>query len=81
MTETDDAAEFAQRLAAKELYASRMQQLRDNPRYWVSPNGFRFKCTDCGGMFEGDREGRHAGEACLRSKSGGVNWRQPRTAP
>jgi hypothetical protein len=60
MTETDDPADLAQRLAAKEAYAARVQQLRDNPSYRVSPNGFRFECTDCGGTFEDDREGRHA---------------------
>jgi hypothetical protein len=75
MTETVDATEVAQRLAAKEVYAARMQQLRDDPRYRVSPNGFRFECTDCGGMFEDDREGRHAGGACLQPKGGAFDWR------
>lgn len=70
MRETVDATEVAQRLAAKEAYAARMQQLRDDPRYRVSPNGFRFNSTDCGGMFEDDREGRHAGGACLLRRGG-----------
>lgn len=75
MTEASGAVEIAQRLAAKEAYAIRVQQLRDNPRYRVSPNGFRFHCTDCGGMFEDDREGRHADRGCLVPGARGFDWR------
>lgn len=52
-------------LAAKKAHAERMEQLRANPRYRVSPNGFRFECTDCGGEFEDDKEGIHANGGCL----------------
>lgn len=68
-------AVIAQRLAAKEAYAARMQQLRDNPRYRVSPNGFRFQRTDCGGTFEDDREGRHADRGCLVPGAREFDWR------
>lgn len=65
MAEARDAGEIAQRLAAKEVHAARMEQIRANPRYRVSPNGFRFECTDCGGEFEDDNEGIHAGARCM----------------
>lgn len=75
MTEARDAGEMAQRLAAKEAHAARMEQLRANPRYRVSPNGFRFECTDCGGEFEDDNEGIHAGARCLAPGVRRSGWR------
>lgn len=75
MTEVLDAKEFAQRLAAKEAHVARMQQLTDNPRYRISPNGFRFECTDCGGMFEDDNEGIHGDGDCLLPGTQKFGWR------
>lgn len=75
MTEARDPGELAQRLAAKESHAARMEQLRANPRYVVSPNGFRFECTDCGGMFEDDNEGIHAGARCMAPGVRSKGWR------
>lgn len=75
MSEARDAGELAQRLAAKEAHAARMAQLRADPRYRVSPNGFRFECTDCGGMFEDDNEGIHAGGRCMAPGVRRSGWR------
>lgn len=75
MTEARGTGELPYRIAAKEAYAARMQQLRANPRYLVSPNGFRFECTDCGGMFEDDNEGIHAGGGCLIPGARRFGWR------
>jgi hypothetical protein len=75
MTEARGTGELSYRLAAKEAHAARMQQLRANPRYLVSPNGFRFECTDCGGMFEDDNEGIHAGGGCLIPGNWRFGWR------
>lgn len=65
MTDSSGVGELPYRLAAKEAHAARMQQLRADPRYRVSPNGFRFECVDCGGEFEDDNEGIHADGACM----------------
>lgn len=65
ISEARDAKEIAGRQAAKDARAARMQAIRDNPRYRASPNGFRFECIDCGGMFEDDKEGIHANGGCL----------------
>jgi hypothetical protein len=67
--------ELPYRLAAKKAHAERMEQLRENPRYRVSPNGFRFECTDCGGTFEDDNEGIHADRGCLSPGARGRGWR------
>lgn len=74
MTEALDAKEFAQRLTAKDAHAARMRQLRDNPRCRISPNGFRFECTDCGGMFEDDNEGIHADRDCRLPSARRIGW-------
>ncbi|MDR6688979.1 hypothetical protein J2Y41_004579 [Arthrobacter sp. 1088] len=63
------------RLAAKKAHAERMERLRANPRYRVSPNGFRFDCTDCGMMFEDDNEGIHADRGCLGPGARSRGWR------
>ncbi|MCX2748979.1 hypothetical protein OOZ51_14315 [Arthrobacter sp. MI7-26] len=57
--------EIAEHQASKDAMAERMHAIRDNPRYRARPDGFRFDCTDCGGMFEDDKEGRHADGGCL----------------
>ncbi|WP_139007022.1 competence protein CoiA [Arthrobacter crystallopoietes] len=75
MTEAIDAGELQYRLAAKEAHATRMQQLRANPRYCVSPNGFRFQCNDCGGEFEDDNEGIHTDGRCLIPAARSFSWR------
>jgi len=75
MTEARGTGELPYRLAAKKAHAARMEQLRANPRYRVSPNGFRFECTDCGGMFEDDNEGIHAGAGCLIPGTRRFGWR------
>lgn len=49
ISEARDAKEVAERQAAKDARAARMQAIRDNPRYRATPNGFRFECKDCGG--------------------------------
>ncbi|WP_284976097.1 hypothetical protein [Arthrobacter sp. efr-133-TYG-104] len=67
--------ELPYRLAAKKAHAERMEQLRANPRYSVSPNGFRFECTDCGGEFEDDNEGIHAARGCVTPGSRRFGWR------
>jgi hypothetical protein len=67
--------ELPYRLAAKKAHAERMEQLRANPRYRVSPNGFRFECTDCGGTFEDDNEGIHADLGCHNPGARGYGWR------
>lgn len=67
--------ELPYRMAAKKAYAERMEQLRANPRYRVSPNGFRFQCTDCGGEFEDDKEGIHADRGCVTRGTRSFGWR------
>jgi hypothetical protein len=51
-----------------------MQELRDNPRYRVQANGFRFDCRDCGGVFEDDKEGIHADVRCLIRNVRSSSW-------
>ncbi|PNH86108.1 competence protein CoiA [Arthrobacter sp. AFG20] len=75
ISEARNAEEIAERQAAKDARAARMHAIRDNPRYLASPNGFRFQCTDCGGMFEDDNEGIHADGGCLNSGVRGAGWR------
>ncbi|MFE4542437.1 competence protein CoiA [Arthrobacter sp. NPDC056727] len=75
MSEARNAEEIAERQAAKDARAARMQAIRDNPRYRGSPNGFRFQCSDCGGMFEDDNEGIHADGGCLNPGVRGAGWR------
>lgn len=72
--EATDVREIVQRQAAKDAHAARMQQLRDNPRYRVHANGFRFDCTDCGGVFEDDKEGIHADAGCLVRNARSSSW-------
>lgn len=67
--------ELPYRLEAKKANAERMEQLRANPRYRVSANGFRFECTDCGGTFEDDNEGVHADRGCLNPGARRRGWR------
>ncbi|QHK18515.1 hypothetical protein GU243_00500 [Pseudarthrobacter psychrotolerans] len=74
MTESG-SEELPYRLAAKKAHAERMEQLRANPRYRVSPNGFRFECTDCGGEFEDDKEGIHADRGCVTPGTRSFGWR------
>lgn len=74
MTESGNE-ELPYRLAAKKAHAERMEQLRANPRYRVSPNGFRFECTDCGGEFEDDNEGIHADRGCITLGNRRFGWR------
>jgi hypothetical protein len=75
MSEARDAKEIIERHAAKDARAVRMQEVRDNPRYRASPNGFRFECTDCGGVFEDDNEGIHADARCRVPGARNSGWR------
>ncbi|XAS74021.1 hypothetical protein VUN82_09395 [Micrococcaceae bacterium Sec5.1] len=74
MLEARGGRDIAERLAAKEAQTARMQTIRDNPRYRASPNGFRFYCTDCGGIFEDDKEGIHADGGCIIPSKRGSGW-------
>lgn len=64
-TDARTAEEIAERQAAKDRRAAHLRAIYANPRYQALPNGFRFKCTDCGGMFEDGYEGIHAQARCL----------------
>jgi Competence protein CoiA-like family len=75
ISEARDAKEIAERQAAKDARAACLQAIRDNPRYRASPNGFRFECLDCGGMFEDDREGIHADGGCGIPGARAFSWR------
>ncbi|MDQ0148076.1 MULTISPECIES: competence protein CoiA [Micrococcaceae] len=75
MSEARDADEIAERQAAKDARAARMREIRENPRYIGSANGFRFRCTDCGGVFEDDNEGIHANSRCLSVGGRPPGWR------
>lgn len=75
ISEARDAKEIADRQAAKDARAARLQAIRDNPRYRASPNGFRFECLDCGGMFEDDKEGIHADGGCRIPGARAFSWR------
>lgn len=75
LSEARDAREIAERQAAKDARAAQLQAIRDNPRYRASPNGFRFECTDCGGIFEDDNEGKHANRGCVIPGQRSSGWR------
>lgn len=68
MTEARSAGEIALRQAAKDARAAQLQAVRDNPRYRIQPNGFRFNCLDCGGVFEDGYEGIHAKSRCVAGR-------------
>ncbi len=74
ISETTNGQEIAERQAAKAARAARMHEITNNPRYRASPNGFRFECTDCGGMFEDDNEGIHANARCLIHGTRSSGW-------
>ncbi len=64
-TEARSAEELAERQAAKAARAAQLQVVRDNPRYRLQLNGFRFNCLDCNGVFEDGYEGIHAHSRCV----------------
>ncbi|WP_394253086.1 competence protein CoiA [Arthrobacter pityocampae] len=68
MTEARSAEEIAERQAAKDARAAQLQAVRDNPRYHLQPNGFRFNCLDCGNVFEDGYEGIHAESRCVAGR-------------
>lgn len=74
ISETTNGREIAERQAAKDAKAARMHEITNNSRYRASPNGFRFECTDCGGMFEDDNEGIHANARCLIRGTRSSGW-------
>jgi hypothetical protein len=75
MSEARNPEELAARLAAKDARAVRMREIKENPRYIGSTNGFRFQCKDCGGIFEDDNEGIHANAKCLVRGGRPSGWR------
>ncbi|MBE4719536.1 hypothetical protein [Pseudarthrobacter sp. AB1] len=75
MSEARDLEELGARMAAKDAKAERMRSISENHRYIGSANGFRFRCTDCGGVFEDENEGIHADARCLTRGARSFGWR------